>query len=314
MRFIQTFSTSGAVQEAVIENRLGKPYVAYIEDENKLDWNTKAPLPPEPIYSAMPLTFEIISGGTINLKATNSYGVKTVILEYQKNNNEWIPFTSSTGGYDIVVEPGDEVRFRGDNDSMCEKPYLAFADDKANRFKDSTAVYNIYGNIMSLLSKTGYTEMSALTSDYAFAHLFQDCLGLISAQNLVLPAVTLRSHCYKCMFQASTNLLYGPKVLNFSTPSNWCCLQMFKNCTSMVSAPELLASNINIDRCYGGIFQGCANLNRIVCMALNPFENNCLQGWVIDVSSTGTFVKNPSASWTTGQSGIPDGWTVIDAS
>lgn len=82
----------------------------------------------------------------------------------------------------------------------------------------------------------------------------------------------------------------------------------------MVSAPELLATNINIDRCYGGIFQGCTNLNRIVCMALNPFENNCLQGWVIDVSSTGTFVKHPNATWTSGNSGIPDGWTVIDAS
>ena len=31
--------------------------------------------------------------------------------------------------------------------------------------------------------------------------------------------------------------------------------------------------------------------------------------------STGTFVKNPNmASWTTGTSGIPTGWTVIDNS
>ena len=35
--------------------------------------------------------------------------------------------------------------------------------------------------------------------------------------------------------------------------------------------------------------------------------------WVSGVPSTGTFVKNPDASWPTGTSGIPSGWTVVDA-
>lgn len=37
--------------------------------------------------------------------------------------------------------------------------------------------------------------------------------------------------------------------------------------------------------------------------------------WVIGVASTGTFVKNPEmTSWPTGIYGIPEGWTVQDAS
>ena len=40
----------------------------------------------------------------------------------------------------------------------------------------------------------------------------------------------------------------------------------------------------------------------------------CLSGWVISVSSTGTFVKNASiTSLPRGDSGIPYGWAIIDA-
>ena len=37
--------------------------------------------------------------------------------------------------------------------------------------------------------------------------------------------------------------------------------------------------------------------------------------WVQNVASTGTFVKNSSATWTTtGVHGVPSGWTVQTAS
>jgi hypothetical protein len=48
--------------------------------------------------------------------------------------------------------------------------------------------------------------------------------------------------------------------------------------------------------------------------ATNISASNCLYYWVYGVSSTGTFVKNPSmASLRTGISGIPNGWTVVDS-
>lgn len=306
-RYIQTFETSESLQEALDNNELGKPYVAYLEDEQRIDWNEKEKAPD---YSLLPLTFEIISGGTINLKANN--GDKTVVLEYQKNDGEWIPFTSSTAGYDILVEAGDKVRFIGNNDAMAGPPPL-FGDDKTNQFKDSTATYNIYGNIMSILSKTGYTEMTAITTDLCFAHLFQDCLGLVSARNLVLPALTLSKSCYKCMFQGSTNLVYGPKVLPATTLAYWCCLQMFRNCTSLVAGPDLLASNLDAERVYSNLYGNCTSLNYVKCLATSFTGNNCTQGWLYNVSSTGTFVKHPNATWESGISGIPTGWTVQDA-
>ena len=88
---------------------------------------------------------------------------------------------------------------------------------------------------------------------------------------------------------------------------------MFSGCTSLVNAPTLPATTLVLF-CYGGMFQGCTSLNYIKCLATDIPDNRCTQEWVRGVASTGTFVKNASmASWTTGTSGIPTGWTVQDA-
>ena len=64
------------------------------------------------------------------------------------------------------------------------------------------------------------------------------------------------------------------------------------------------------------MFFGCTNLNDITMLATDISAEDCLTNWVTDVSSTGTFVKDPALSEDTigrGVSGIPEGWTVVDA-
>jgi hypothetical protein len=88
---------------------------------------------------------------------------------------------------------------------------------------------------------------------------------------------------------------------------------MFRGCTSLTTAPNLSATTL-AEQCYNGMFNGCTNLNYIKCLATDISASLCTSGWVYNVSSTGTFVKNPSmSSWTTGIDGIPDGWAVQDA-
>jgi hypothetical protein len=49
-------------------------------------------------------------------------------------------------------------------------------------------------------------------------------------------------------------------------------------------------------------------------LATDISASRCLTNWVSSVSSTGTFVKSPEmTSLPTGESGIPSGWTVVDA-
>ena len=47
MRYIQILSNSGEVQTALDSQELGKPYLAYLEDEHRIDWNTIEPVPEE---------------------------------------------------------------------------------------------------------------------------------------------------------------------------------------------------------------------------------------------------------------------------
>jgi hypothetical protein len=92
-----------------------------------------------------------------------------------------------------------------------------------------------------------------------------------------------------------------------------CYGAMFYECSSLTTAPELPATEL-ADSCYDSMFSGCTNLNYIKCLATNMTAEKHTYKWVDGVPNTGTFVKNPAAvNWSTGTSGIPEGWSVIDA-
>ena len=77
----------------------------------------------------------------------------------------------------------------------------------------------------------------------------------------------------------------------------------------------LLPATTLAEHCYEEMFSGCAKLNYIKCLATDILASYCTQGWLFNVASTGTFVKNASmTSWTTGVNGIPSRWTVQTAS
>lgn len=297
-RFIQSFNTSGDVQTAVDNKELGKPYVAYVEDGQYIDWNSKGI-----DYAGMPLTFEIISGGKIIWKAVyTDYGNT---IEYSTNNGEtWTSITSKKGAAapSIPVSAGDTVQFRGDNATYSLNNYY-------NTFSGSTAKFEVKGNIMSLIDSTNFSTATTLTSGSTFYYLFSNCTGLTSAENLVLPATTLADNCYRYMFYECRNLATAPE-LPATTLANNCYAGMFYGCTSLTTAPELPATTLQ-SGCYTQMFRLCSSLNFIKCLIIS--NSSYAQGWVFGVSPTGTFVKHPNATWPTGESGIPTGWTVIDA-
>ena len=58
------------------------------------------------------------------------------------------------------------------------------------------------------------------------------------------------------------------------------------------------------------MFRGCQNLNYVKSLATNISAFNALKNWLDGVASSGTFVKRSGVSYKTGNSGIPQGWTV----
>ena len=111
-RYINSFSTENDIKIALENGELLKPYVAYIEDADKIDWNSKE-LGPITRY----LTFEIVSAGTIKL--FTPYGHLNIDIQYKVNNNDWQTAQFKGAGGQTIGDfnPGDVIQFKGNNAS-----------------------------------------------------------------------------------------------------------------------------------------------------------------------------------------------------
>ena len=334
-RYINSFATENDIQIALQNGELLKPYVAYIEDADRIDWNSKEKVD----YTTEYLTFNIISGGNINVPTGTTYSI---------NGAEW-----ENTGTTITVNSGETIRFKGNNSTYNN-----------NTFSGSTASFELEGNIMSLIYGDDFKNNSAISSDFTFYNLFRECVNLVSAKNLVLPSTTLVKACYLSIFQGCTSLttapelpattlasscyssmFYGCKSLTIApklpatTLAYGCYQNMFQGCTSLTTAPALPATSLEdvcyrlmfyhcrslttvpelpattlASQCYDSMFYGCTSLNYIKCLATNISASYCTNNWLYDVAATGTFVKPSSmTSWKRGVNGIPTGWTVQDA-
>ena len=256
------------------------------------------PTEPEHDYSQDYLTFRILTGGTISWKAFGEY---TKTIEYSINNGGWTSITSTSDGTTFDVETNNVVRFRGNN--------TEYATSKSNYsgFEGGTANFDIEGNIHSLLYGDDFASHSSLTnSTYQFCSLFKKA-KVISAENLILPATTLKDYCYRALFSYCTTLT-TPPALPATALAQGCYWYMFEKC-EIEEAPELNATTL-VKECYGHMFENCQYLNYIKCAATSGFgTKDCLLNWVLGVSSQGRFVNEPILTWEIGNSGIPSGWT-----
>ena len=183
-----------------------------------------------------------------------------------------------------------------------------------------------------------------------YKYMFSGCTSLTTAPEL--PATTLAQSCYEFMFYgtnvlpdcsnidfASTSvvqsgglqgLFAGTKVtdndLNNILPKNGdnkyclpattlasnCYSSMFSGCRSLTTAPELPATTL-AQSCYKFMFYDCTNLSAITCLATDISATNCTDYWLCNVAATGTITTPSSTNWTTGDNGIPSGWTRVNS-
>jgi hypothetical protein len=57
------------------------------------------------------------------------------------------------------------------------------------------------------------------------------------------------------------------------------------------------------------MFQRCTSLNQVTTYADNISASSCLSYWLSGVAATGDFYNLGSATYRSGASGIPEGWT-----
>ena len=286
-------------------------------------------------YLSKYLTFEVLSPGTIEWRTSAFTPSSAKKINYRINNGEWVESVTPSGVSSVTntdaiifVSQGDIVEISGVGTNPTGGLMVAFFA--------GTARFKAYGNIMSLIGGDDFVGLKTITVYRAFANLFSDCVGLVDASNLRLPATTLSSNCYEQMFLGCTSLTMPPMMLPATTLPISCYSSMFKNCTALTNVPVILATTLEMrccdsmfygctsitaspslrvislaNYCFENMFYGCTSLNYVIALFTDTPGSNYTNNWLYGVSATGTFVKNSSATWdVSGSSGIPSGWTV----
>lgn len=243
------------------------------------------------------------SSGYVSMGGTSN----SATLSYSVNGGTWSLYSNS---FSIPVSVGDRIRVRSTSKPQYKGHwsfrvwYLWGADDNIE--------YELYGNIMSLGYGDNFTGVTSMTEMFDAYSQLCDNKNIVSAENLVLPATILSKNCYDGMFFDCKSLTTAPE-LPAMTLADSCYKNMFSYCSSLTAAPDLPATTL-ANNCYDGMFFDCSNLSNITCLATNISASSCTKDWVRGVAANGTFTKASSmSSWTTGNNGIPSGWTIQNA-
>ncbi len=227
-------------------------------------------------YSQNYLTFDILTGGTINWNCNGLNYNKEI--SYSTNDGEtWTTINSTTP---INVVANDKLLVKGDNTSY-------WSDTTTNcKFSTSNeATFNLSGNIMSLVHGDNFIGKDTLDDGQVdsngnhgwpniFRGLFSGCSGLKNAENLILP-ITLSVGCFREMFSGS-GITIAPKLLALKM-ANSCYSRMFNNCQSLTTAPDLPSTELATD-CYSYMFGNCSSLTTAPQLPATKLYNYCYQG------------------------------------
>lgn len=225
--------------------------------------NTISLIEPLKYFKEQPLTFEAIDNCEFIWESSDGYDLykSPDKLKYSINGGPWINYT---GG--VIVPKGSKISWRSSEPISIEIDetdpdiliYTYFKINTNGDCKDedgnSYGRFNVSGNIMSLFSDSFEDldtingcigNLQAPDDDEGFDRpgIFNRC-HIISARNLVLPAINLSDYCYAGMFQYSS-LQEPPAILPVKNPRNvkGCYSYMFDGCVDLQTGPIIMVAS-----------------------------------------------------------------------
>ena len=255
--------------------KIGGGSVTSIRLGTELVW----PDSPTP-YSSQYLTTEMMGGGTISLADAGSN-----VFYYSKDNGS--TWGSLTTGQTVNVVTGDKVLWKASGLTIS-------SSDGIGTIKPS-ASFRVYGNVMSLEYGDNFSGQTTMR-DYNFLGLFYADSTLMVASNLVLPATTLSTGCYRSMFSGCSGLTTTPE-LPATTLADSCYWNMFGNCRSLTTAPSLSATTL-ADSCYNSMFYFCTSLTVAPTLPATTLTMYCYGGMFYGCRSLTTAPELPAATLT----------------
>ena len=148
------------------------------------------------------------------------------------------------------INAGQTLSFRG---NLTPASNVGIGTFTINKY------HNLKGNCMSMLfADDGKHNFSLDGKNYAFWRLFYNCKKVVNALELLLSATTLSDWCYLNMFKGCISLITIPK-LPAKALAHYCYSGMFYGCSSLAYAQELPATSLAYS-CYGEMFRACTSL------------------------------------------------------
>lgn len=262
-------------------------------EANSEDCGYVPPTPPTPTdYSTQYLTFRALEDGSELGLVTKE---NTPFYYSVDSGSTWHEMTSWSGGSKpyLTLDSGETIMYKG---TFRPTNTLMYG---FGSFKTYEGTFEVEGNIMSLKYGDNFSGQTALieyADSYAFKGLFDGCTGLISAENLVLPA-TISGHCYQCycdMFYGCSSLTTPPE-LPATTLSEECYLRMFQDCASLTTAPALPATTL-ADGCYDFMFRGCTSLTTAPELPATTLTDDCYSSMFRGCTSLTTAPELPATT------------------
>ena len=203
-------------------------------------------------------------------------------LKYSINGGDLTDATDS-----ITVAAGDKVCFYAQNSENNGSEYQTISCD---------ADCYIYGNIMSLVTLTENSDWNPLETTLVggFRQLFyKNChIKNHASKKLILPATKLTRDCYCEMFAECTSLTTAPE-LKATTLAEHCCDSMFAGCTSLTTAPSLPAETL-AENCYAYMFYGCTSLTTAPSLPAETLAEHCCDSMFYGCTSLTTAPSLPA--------------------
>lgn len=233
------------------------PNVSACIQENEVHYNKK-------VFDNQYLTIEALENLNVTIKMNS--GVSTSVLtslSYSLDDGETWSTTQNVNNQIVTmsipqIQSGQRIMLKGSGASLGENGNTYNSVPTGCTVCSVTGRFNLKGNIMSLLYGDDFLGEKTLEHEYSFSHLFKNCSGLTSIENLSLPATTLADFCYSYMFTGCTSLANSTE-LPATTATRYCYSHMFGGCESLVKAPKLPATTL-ADYCYESMFNGCTSL------------------------------------------------------
>lgn len=242
------------------------------------------PTPYESMY------FTIVPKTNGNMSALPSHAAYERLYYSVDNTYEWI----STSYEGISMEVGHKYKFKVvlEDEFDRSSPICSFIQNTDYFY------FDVEGNIMSLGCGDNF---EGNTSVFSYSAMFENCVGLISAKNLILPPLVENDYSY--MFKNCGLLKEPPTLPNVN--SNYIgmfascvsleqapviptgalkCSEMFYNCQSLVTVPSLPVTSLYRD-CYKNMFRACTSLKVAPSLPATALAISCYEGMFTDCVS-----------------------------